>query len=252
MADVLSQITGFLSVDFFGINPKILTVILLAVLYFAYEKFIGKKPYCYVRIKEKRGNSFVDHGTAYKAFIKKNQYKNGSVIRWLYISGINKVWRVPKSTEFSPTSKKNKLIELAWFGENTFQILKTDTFMYKKDKGQWKRIKANETNLRVVPQDLKYMDYELSTKIDELTSEDNWFDKYLKPYMTLLIVGGICFLMIYTSVNTISKEMGETREEMSSLGNKFVSYVTSVSNTKVDDNTIKSKDIENIGRDTND
>lgn len=227
-------------------NWKYIAFIVIGLGYLFYEKFIGRKPFCYVRIKEKRGDSFIDHGSIYKAFISRVvDPDSGSMLTWMTIEGIKKVWKVPKGEDFSDTLSKHKLLELAWFGGNSFQIMKTDSYMYfKEDKHTYKRKKATAAALRVVPEDLKYMDYELERKITLLSNDLSWFDKYLKPYMTYIIVGVICLLMIVITTKSVSKELADTRTEFSGATQALIGYVDGRGKENIDENTARKPDLK--------
>ena len=227
-------------------DPKWLIAIFGIGVWFVYEKFFkGKKAYCMVRIKEKRGDTFFDHGKIYKAHLHKMTSETGRIIRWLYIDGINKVWRVPKNTELTP-SQNGKILELAWFGKNTFQVLKLDEFMFEKSDGKWTRKKTTELSLRVVPEDLKYMDYELSTKIDNLTSNKSWLQNWLDKHGAIFIVMLFCFLMVFVAVNKLSDDLANTRDSFESVGQKIAGFIENPTQM-IDENTIKGQDLSKVG-----
>lgn len=242
-----SATTWLINLPIFS-EPKYLIAIFGVMAYFIYVKFFGNKQFCFVRIKEKRGDVFVDHGKIYKAFVRKTVSSSGRIIKWLYISGIKKVWRIPQNTEFTP-SAKSKILELAWFGKNTFQVVKLDEYMYEKKEGEkgYHKRKTTEANMRVVPEDLKYMDYELSTKIDNLTSNKSWLQDWLDKHGAVFIVMLFCFLMVFITVNKISVQMDESRESFDSMGAIFTDMVREQTIDKVDDNTVKGQDISKIG-----
>ena len=249
--EIFDQITNIiLSVPMFK-DPKYIIFAVGLIIYFLWEKFAGKKPYCLVRIKEKQGDTIIDHGKIYKGHIKKIENESGKVLKWLFIEGINKVWRLPKNTEFTP-SGKIKLLELLWFGKNTFQVLKVDPYMYKRqEKGLYKKQLSTENTLKIVPEDLKYMDYELSTKIDNLTTNKSWLQGWLDKNGTLFLTLLFCFLMVWVTVNKLSVELGATRDSIEGLGSSFTNMVMDATSTKVDDNTVKGEDLSKIGASTN-
>jgi hypothetical protein len=229
-------------------NPKLLLGIVAAIGFIIWQFVIVplREPYCIIRVKEKRGNMYVDHAKAYKGYIQTAvDPESKKKVQWLKIDELNKYWKVPRGMDLTPTTSKTRLVELSWYGGNKFQIIKLSPYIYKKqDNGYYKRLRADSMAMEVLPDDLKLLDYELDNNIDSLTKvEQGFLDKYRKEivfFMTLLI----CFGMFYMSMKQVSKELGETRTTVRNMFEKFTGYVQSQTTRQVDDKTTKETDID--------
>lgn len=232
------------------VNKPIFFVVIVVLAIMGVMYLIqGKKAYCFVRILEKRGDTFVDHGRVYKAHILSvRDPETGNKIQWLHIAILKKNWKIPKADELTPTLKGQRLATLAWFGGNDFRLIKLSTYVYKKvgDK-LYKKLKITQKTLRIIPDDLKHLDYQVSNQIDQLMYKGNWFDKYLKPHMTLIIVGFLCVMMVWIVTTKMAEKMDATGDKVENLGERFVSYIQTATSKKVDDKTTVTSNLDDDG-----
>lgn len=229
----------------FLIRNKVFTIALIfAIVLSINYLFTGRKAYCMIRIRERIGNGFITHEKSYKGFSRFVVNKDtGKKIVWLSIGGLKKVWKLPTADDFLQVKGKNRLLELAWYGGNKFRAIKISNHVYLKAKDQTKRYvkkPANKVSLRILPEDLKYVDYECDTNIDRLSANTNWFEKYFKPHMSLIITGVIVFLMVYTCTKMIMAELGEQRSETKNWMDNVINFAKDKMNTEVDSKTAKS------------
>ena len=223
-------------------KPIFVVAVLIACAFGIVYLFYGKKPYCYIRILEKRGDVFIDHGKVYKGVVHKvRDSETSNYLKWMHIEKLKKNWCIPKGEDLTPTLKGHRLVTLAWFGGNHFQLVRLTKYGFKKLKdGHYKKYPLNKVTLRIIPDNLKHLDYQISTNIDRLMYDSNWFDKYLKPHLTLIIVGFLCVAMVWIVTNQMGTKMSETAAEVKNFGERFVSWAKQPSQTTVDSKTVKS------------
>jgi len=250
-------------VNFFLNNPIMAVVAILGLGIVAQWALMYRKPYCFVRIKEKRGATFVDHAIIYPAY-KMSVFDENTKrkITWLQIKGkggFKKNWKIPKAEELTPTIGGMRLVELLWFGDNDFQLCKINQWMYRKvektyfsrtPNQKWRKEegdlfikqKMNKYNLGILPDDLAMMDFTLESELTKLLNKESLWDK-VKPYIAIFLTGILCLAMVQMVSKNLAEQMSEQREQMSTLSDRFLNLIQSKTETSVDPATTKKPDL---------
>lgn len=228
------------------LNNKIWVVLGIMLLFLAYNQFFKrKKPYCFVRIKELRGKTLIDHPKEYPAYLRSIIDESGSKIEWMFISGIKKNWKPVKGDELIPTINGSRLVELVWFGGNSFQRVGISQFAYEKLENQkvYRRKRIDRYTMQVLPDENQYLEHEVTHTINKLSQTESAWLTWLKQAGIFLGVLAICAILFYKTMtyagNEILGRLDETNKNIDGLGNRFINMVNTYQQNQVDENTKK-------------
>jgi hypothetical protein len=274
---ITSRVTGILT----PLN-LIIIICVLGVGFFIF--MMPKKPYCKVKLKEKRGNNYIDHFKLYNAHIRKlKNSETGAMIQWLEVCKPSTlfgviptekkfaIWRVPSGEDFTLNNAGQRLVELVWLGGNSFRIykmnnhfcdiVKEDIFKksIKKDgNGVFKRIeneklyrlkKCERENLQIVPENMKYQEFKIRAQLEQLASTKTWWDDF-KQHLPFIAAMFFAIIVVYLMNDTYGERLDDAVVAFEDASDKLVQYNDNINSRPIDNQVTVRSDLNGQERTT--
>jgi hypothetical protein len=230
-------------------NLIIWSLAVILAIYAAYRKWFKKDNFIAVvdMFHLDGEGQFIRDMTPFKAYKKSFRSKEGEkTIHWIEIVGKKKkyLWRPIKFNETITTLMGNRYCALAWLGNNDFRLLspKINKFKFTKlENGTYKKEKDENYSLEMINEEDHYFLAEMYETLNSLYAlQESWFDKYVKPHIAIMLVGMICLLIVFGTSKDV-KEMSQANlETAKTTKSMFQSALDKLTQTKVDDNTVKT------------
>jgi hypothetical protein len=122
---------------------------------------------------------------------------------------------IPKAQEYIPNFAGVPLLKVVKINEGEFKLLKHDTIVEEEEI---------DSQYTVLDRDISFWAQNQADRIDIDYKNESMWDK-IKPFATLVVVGFICFLMVYATidkVNEMALEAAGERKETINLIQNFI------------------------------